>query len=207
MRYRLIILWEERITKKYKTKKSRFFVLICVFSIMLVLGMVAGCSVQVPDSPETQTDNVFSDEEKAGKDAPGEESVDDSDAPVDLSQTQKPEKAEPGDTRTSEEDMSADAREIKDVAEKFAAAYFGGDMDTVQSCLTTPYEWDIEVYAGTEIISDFTLKGLKDTGEEAGSRVISLEYKCNEQEDSFQYLTLEFIRQEDSWKIQFYGIE
>lgn len=194
-------------TKKYKAKKSRFFALVCVFSIMLVLGMVAGCSVQVPDSPETQTDNVFSGEEKADKDASDEESVDDSDVPVDLPQTQELEKAESDDTRTSEMDMSADAREIKDVAEKFAAAYFSGDIDTVQSCLTTPYEWDIEVYAGTEIISDFILKGLEDTGEEAGSRVISLEYKRNEQEDSFQYLTLEFIRQEDSWKIQFYGTE
>lgn len=81
-------------------------------------------------------------------------------------------------------------------------------MDTVKSCLTTPYEWDIEVYMGTETISNQTLKGLTDIGEnEIGSiKVISLEYRNNEQ-DTFQYLTLEFVKQKDGWKIQFYGIE
>lgn len=105
--------------------------------------------------------------------------------------------------------MSADAQEMKGVAEKFAAAYFSGDMDTVQSCLTTPYEWEVEVYTGAETIRDFTLKGLEDIGNEevSSSKVISLEYKNNEQEDVFQYLTLEFVKQESGWKIQFYGME
>lgn len=162
-----------------------------------------------PVSPKTQADHVLSSGEPADKDVSGGETVDDSNMPVDLAQTLEAEESESYNTQASEEDLSADAQEIKGIAERFAAAYFNGDMDTVQSCLTTPYEWDTEVYAGTETISDFTLKGLKNIGkEEAGSsKVISLEYKNQEQEDSFQYLTLEFVKQETGWKIQFYGIE
>lgn len=195
--------------KKRKTKISKLSVLVCTVSIMLVLGMMTGCSISEPNSAETQVDNVPSSEEPADKDTPGGELEDDSNVPVDMSQTQELEESESDNTHTFEENLSADAKEIKSIAEKFATAYFSGDMDTVQSCLTAPYEWDIEVYAGTETISDFTLKGLKDIGkEETGSiKVISLEYKNNEQEDIFQYLTLEFVKQESGWKIQFYGIE
>ena len=107
-----------------------------------------------------------------------------------------------------EETLSDDAQEIKSIAENFVAAYFSGDTDAVQSCLTNPYEWDIEVYkAGT--VSELTLKGLADIGvEEVGStQVISLEFRDCNLEDMFLYLTIEFIKQEDGWKIQFYGLE
>lgn len=107
-----------------------------------------------------------------------------------------------------EETLSDDAQEIKSIAENFVAAYFSGDTDAVHSCLTNPYEWDIEVYkAGT--VSELTLKGLADIGvEEVGStQVISLEFRDCNLEDMFLYLTIEFIKQEDGWKIQFYGLE
>ena len=107
-----------------------------------------------------------------------------------------------------EETLSDDAQEIKSIAENFVAAYFSGDTDAVQSCLTNPYEWDIEVYkAGT--VSELTLKGLADIGvEKVGStQVISLEFRDCNLEDMFLYLTIEFIKQEDGWKIQFYGLE
>lgn len=195
--------------KKCKTKISKPSVLAYAASILLILGMMTGCSVLELDSSETQTGNVPPIEESAGKDAPGGELADDANESADLSQTQEPEVSEPDNTQTFNEDLSADAQEIKGIAEKFAAAYFNGDMETVQSCLTTPYEWDIEVYSGTETISDFTLKGLEEIGKEEGgsSKIISLEYKYNEGEDAFQYLTLEFVKQEDDWKIQFYGME
>lgn len=194
---------------KRKYKKNRTSVLVCAVGIMLVLGIMTGCSVPESNSSDTQADNVLPGEEPAGKDALDEERADDSYMSGNLSQVPEAEEPEPDNPETFEENLSADAQEVKGIAEKFAAAYFSGDMDTVQSCLTTPYEWDIEAYAGTEAISEFTLKGLNDIGkEEAGSsKVISLEYKNNEQEDVFQYLTLEFVKQESGWKIQFYGME
>lgn len=82
-------------------------------------------------------------------------------------------------------------------------------MDTIQNYLTIPYEWDIDVYTGTGVISEVNIKGLTDIEEEEiGSiRIISLEYRNSSIEDVLLYLTLEFIKQEDGWKIQFYGME
>lgn len=68
----------------------------------------------------------------------------------------------------------------------------------------------MEVYAGTETIHNMTIKELEGIGlEEIGSSiVISIEYKNRATEDTFQYLTLELVKQEYvGWKIQFYGIE
>ena len=113
-----------------------------------------------------------------------------------------------------EETLSEDAQEIKSIAENFVAAYFGGNTDAVQRYLSSPYEWDIEVYKGLDAtgagtISGLTLKGLADTGiKEIGStHVISFEFRDSNHEDMFLYLTIEFIKQEDGWKIQFYGLE
>lgn len=194
--------------KTRKDKKNSRSILVCAVSIVLASGMMMGCSVLEPDSSETQTDNLISSEESANKESSGGELKDNLTVPVDQPQMQEAEESKPDNLQTSEENLSADAKEINDIAEKFAAAYFSGDLDTVKSCLTTPYEWDIEVYMGTETISNQTLKGLTDIGEnEIGSiKVISLEYRNNEQ-DTFQYLTLEFVKQKDGWKIQFYGIE
>lgn len=114
----------------------------------------------------------------------------------------------PTQPQTSEDVLSADAKAVKEIAEEFAEAYFRGDKDSIQSHLTTPYEWDIEVYTDTGAIDNLTIKGLTEIGKEeiGSSKVISIEYKNSENEDTFQYLTLEFMKQEDGWKIQFYGI-
>ena len=43
--------------------------------------------------------------------------------------------------------------------------------------------------------------------EETGSiQVLSLEFKDSNY-DMYIYLTMEFVKQEDGWKIQFYGLE
>lgn len=112
------------------------------------------------------------------------------------------------------ETLSEDGQEIKSIAENFVAAYFGGNTDAVQRYLSSPYEWDIEVYegldtAGAGTISGLTLKGLADTDiKEIGStHVISFEFRDSNHEEIFLYLTIEFIKQEDGWKIQFYGLE
>lgn len=187
--------------KTGKDKKNSRSVLICAVSIMLVLGMLTGCSVQDSASSGTQSDASFSSE--GSKDQSNEDA-----ASVGNSLADNP-ALESESTQASGEILSLDGQEIQGIAEKFAAAYFSGDIETVQSCLTNPYEWDVEVYEGTETINNLTIKGLADIGEcEIGSsKVISIEYKSSETEDTFEYLTLEFVKQKDGWKIQFYGME
>lgn len=108
-----------------------------------------------------------------------------------------------------------DSEEIKKTANEFAAAYFSGDTAALQSYLADSYEGDIDVYKGLSdttgagILSGFTLKGLTDAGkEEIGStKVVSLEFTDSNCGDMFLHLTMEFVRQEDGWKIEFYGLE
>lgn len=43
---------------KRKKKKNKLYVPVCAVSIMLVAGMMTGCSTTEPDSSETQTENM-----------------------------------------------------------------------------------------------------------------------------------------------------
>ena len=195
-------------------KKNGLLILVCAVSITVFLGMITGCSIRKPDPSEPQNNHAFPASQTDHKEAPGEEPADNANGQT--VPTQAPASEQPGSDSADnpEETLSEDGQEIKRIAEKFAAAYFSGDTDTIQSCLTSPCEWGIEVYegidaAGAGTISEPALKGLTDIGkEETGStQVISLEFRDSNYEDMFLYLTIELIKQEDGWKIQFYGLE
>ncbi len=175
-------------------KKNGLFILIGAVGITVFLGMMTGCSIIEPS-------------------ASNEEPANDAKVQTVPMQTPGPEESESDNTSNPEESLSEDGQEIKSIAENFAAAYFSGDTDAVQSYLTNPYEWDMDVYegldaAGAGTISELTLKGLTDIGEEetGSTQVISLEFRDSNY-DMFIYLTIEFVKQEDGWKIQFYGLE
>lgn len=61
---------------KRKKKKNKLYVPVCAVSIVLVLGMMTGCSAAEPDSSETQMENVLPSEEPADKKIPDEELTD-----------------------------------------------------------------------------------------------------------------------------------
>ena len=52
-----------------------------------------------------------------------------------------------------------------------------------------------------------SLKGLEDTGEQENEsvQIVFVEYMDSSIGDSYRYLTLKFVRQENEWKVQFYG--
>ncbi len=87
---------------------------------------------------------------------------------------------EPGSVENGGETLSIDGQEIKGIVEAFATAYFSGDKDSIQNYLTTPFEWDIDVYEGaTDKVSDMSIKGLTEIGEKAIGDIciVSLEPK------------------------------
>lgn len=175
-------------------KKKRISILAGTIGIVMLLGVMTGCSAKESGSEEQQKSSEFPVLQTAQEETSEEK-------PADLSDN-------------SEETLSEHGQEIKTIAEGFAEAYFSGNTDIIQSYLVDPYEWDIEVYEGLDAtgagtISELTWKGLTDEGkEENGStEVISLEFRDSNYEDMFLYLTIELIRQEDGWKIQFYGLE
>ena len=103
-----------------------------------------------------------------------------------------------------------DCQKIRAGLEAFAESYFDGDVDAIQKFLASAYEGEADIYEGTGMISDLTVKGLSDTDEkkiENGKCNVSIEFRDSNYEDMFLYLTFILVKEQGEWKIQFYGIE
>ncbi|RKI90165.1 hypothetical protein D7V94_14985 [Parablautia intestinalis] len=103
-----------------------------------------------------------------------------------------------------------DSQKIRATLDAFAAAYFDGNADTIQKFLSNTYQGEIDIYEGTGVISDLTFKGLSDADGgkiEDGKCIVSLEFRDSNYEGMFLYLTFILVKEEDDWKIQFYGLE
>lgn len=106
-------------------------------------------------------------------------------------------------------ELSEDALEVKNITEVFYTAYFDRNIDEIKKYLASSYEDDIRVLDSTEEVSDISIRGLAKIKEaKIGDRyTVYCEFKPNAQSDTFQYLTIEFIKQEDGWKVEAYGLE
>ncbi|MGN0292612.1 MAG: hypothetical protein ACI4D3_01270 [Lachnospiraceae bacterium] len=107
------------------------------------------------------------------------------------------------------EHQNAVRKEISDLAKDFAEAYFNRDTETIAGFLVEDYQWGIDVFSGGEVISDILVKqisGVEDT-EIGAIHVMSVEFRESDQPDRLQYLTIEFVRRADGWKVQSYGLE
>ncbi len=196
-------------------KKNGGLVCVCVVCLTFMSGAMVGCSAvkNLPSEVQAQTsltDMMLSENGDMQTVLP----VDNTDMPYDPpktddANTQTLPAQEPDTNGNSGGNLSADAQEIKNLVEEFAAAYFDGNIDAVQRLLPETYDWDIDVYEGTGTISDITLKGLPEADEqpEGTILVISMEHRNSDFGDTLQYLTIELIKQNGRWKIQFYGLE
>ncbi len=113
-------------------------------------------------------------------------------------------------TGTGEYLKDEDCQAIRAVLDGAAQGYFNGNADAIQTFLASTYEGAVEVYEGTGTISDLTVKGLSDADEkkmENGTYNASIEFRDSNYEDMFLYLTFILVKEEDNWKIQFYGLE
>ena len=115
------------------------------------------------------------------------------------------------DMTEANESVSEDSLEIKSIMSIFTTAYFEGDTDTIQRYLVDAYEWDMDVYSDSDHADEVQineLKGIADdlAGNVGDECVASLEFR-NPGEDSYTYLTVEFVKEESGWKIRFYGVE
>lgn len=103
-----------------------------------------------------------------------------------------------------------DCQEIRNLVDGFATAYFNGNIDTMQKFLASTYVGEVDGYEGTGLISDLTVKGLSDSDDKKiqnGRYFVSLEFRDSSYEDMFLYLTFGLVKQDNNWKIQFYGVE
>ena len=226
----------QNILRKSNKRNGRL-VCVCVICLTLMSGAMVGCSA-VAGLPEevqahtgmtdmTQTEN--GDTQAPNGDVQTVLPVSDSDTLYD------PPKADGGDSQTSPtqeqdtddvgaqtpstqeqdtqgdsgENLSADALEIKNLVEELFAAYYGGDIDTLQRLLPENYDWGIDVYDGTCTVSDIKLKGLPEDEQPEGTVVaVSVEHRNSDFDDNMLvYLTVELIKQNGRWEVQFYGLE
>ncbi len=196
-------------------RKNGWLVCVCVVCLTLMSGAMVGCSAVKNLSSEVQAQTNLTDMASSENgDTQTVLPVDNTDMlydppKTDGMDTQTIPAQEPDTNENSEENLSADALEIKNLVDEFAAAYFSGNIDAVQRLLPKTYDWDIDAYEGTGTISDITLKGLPETDEqpEGTVMVVSVEHRNSDFGDTLQYLTIELIKQNGRWEIQFYGLE
>lgn len=105
-----------------------------------------------------------------------------------------------------EEPLESEA--LNQAVEAFAGAYFGGDADGVRAYLADSFEGEAETYPGPGTAERLATRGLGTDKElpVGSTKEISLEFRAGT-EDSFTYLTMMFVKQEDGWKVQWYGLE
>lgn len=110
-----------------------------------------------------------------------------------------------------EQTLSDEALAVKEAAEAFSGAFFAADEKTLRQYLTDNYEYPVELYSyPAEMAQNITFRGLDaieaaDNGETA---FVSVQFvNTPESEDSYQYLSIELVKQKDGWKVRFYGIE
>ena len=107
--------------------------------------------------------------------------------------------------------VTEDRLEIEAITNKFADAYFSGDTYTIGTYLVSPYQHNShDVFSeGGEVSSEKTIKGLEAVGDEqVGTRkTVWVEFKTSKYPDMYIYLRIDFIKQEDGWKVDFYGLE
>lgn len=108
---------------------------------------------------------------------------------------------------------TVDQDEIRAVIEAFSNAYFGGNAEALRPLLAASFEGNIDVYEGISeesgTISELRAKGLP--GEDGqpigdGPYEVWLEFRDSSY-DNFWYVNFLFVRENGSWKIQFYGLE
>lgn len=111
----------------------------------------------------------------------------------------------------TEDTATGQTKELVQTMTSFYEAYFSRDKLTLMSHLVENYPWSIEMYEDPEHVDEVEIKGIKglsgiDEISLTKQYTLSLEF-INPGEDSFTYLTVIFEHENDSWKVNFYGLE
>lgn len=170
--------------------KRGFFLLPLAICMTLVLGMLTGCA-----AAQTETSQA---EEMSGQDQAQSGLAEE----TEQTNTQAPGRRVP---------LSEDAVEISDVSNAFVRAYFAGEKEEMRKYLADSYEGDLDVYsdADTELVGMMALNGVEDIADAqiGDTHTVSLVCDMAGTGEGLWYLTLEVMKQEEGWKILFYGME
>lgn len=103
-----------------------------------------------------------------------------------------------------------DREETDTLTTFFAGAYFSGDTEAMRQYLADSYSGAVAGYGGAEGAEITGKTGLPAPGEErsvGAEETVSVQFKESPAADSYTYLTMVLVKQEDGWKVKFYGLE
>jgi hypothetical protein len=134
------------------------------------------------------------------------------------------EEAEIAETQKKAEKTAIAQKEalaLEELMTKFYVAYFSGDTDTIKSLMVDDYKSNpimndnLDVYNADDYNTDKSgnieirqIKGLTNIDAENmfQPHELSLEF-CLPNDDSLTYLTAKWVNEDNSWKINSYGLE
>lgn len=92
--------------------------------------------------------------------------------------------------------------------EQFSGAYFTGSTWRMRELLADDFSGAVEAYGGSQ---DYVVNrniGWPEEVLQVGDKfTVAVEFKESPEADSYSYLTMELIKQEDGWKVLSYGLE
>ena len=115
------------------------------------------------------------------------------------------------ETASADEPTEAenDAVEVEQLLISFAKAYLNGDEGWVRQLLADSYQEEVTVRKSDKDAIEVQIKGLENINEWAtgDSCIASIQYLDSPESDSYEYLSLELVKQDGEWKVSFYGVE
>lgn len=112
-----------------------------------------------------------------------------------------------GDTSvfTSHEDRAR----IFELSCEFADAYFAQDFDSIAALLSPDFTGNPKAVSPWTGIDAYMVKGVDSISSEKadGKKVVSVEFRNPDYPDTFWYITIEFIKRDEDWKIHAYFLE
>lgn len=100
-------------------------------------------------------------------------------------------------------------KEARTLMEDFSKAYFANDTDSIKQYLADSYSGDGKGFPGDK---GAVVEGIKDSMDAQSAQVGenytgAVQFKERENDDYYQYLTIELVREESGWKVISYGLE
>lgn len=188
--------------KKFKKKMSRTIIFSsCAIILCIVIAVILRIHTNEisPDNQET-VDSPIVATAKNEDDESQEEQTEETDTMTVLAEENKD-----NYVFTTKEDR----RIIAEIAADFAQAYFEQSFDKIATFLSPFFEGNPKEVCPWEGIDTFFIKGVDSISSEKadGTKTVSVEFRNPDYPDSFLYLSVVFIKENEEWKVLSYYLE
>ena len=106
-------------------------------------------------------------------------------------------------------DSEPPALTLHETASLFTCAYISQDIDAIRHFLSSDFEGDPKDVSPWSRTDMFKIKGADDETIDSadGQKIVSVEFQNPDYPDSFVYLTIGLVKENDEWRVRWYGLE